>query len=91
MAEQVDRLAQILERAEAVHGVVTEKTGGADADWALFYAWWLLNWSEFAEALGRTPSLAELTVELTRLDARFRAEGIAVPWPRAYADWLVHG
>lgn len=91
MAEQVDRLAQILERAEVVHGVVTEKTGGVDADWALFYAWWLLNWSDFAEALRRTPSLAELTVELTRLDARYRGEGVAVPWSRAYADWLVHG
>jgi hypothetical protein len=88
MTEQIDRLAGILGRAEAVHGVVAERTGGADPDWALFYAWWLLTWSDFAEALGRTPSLAELTVELTRLDARYRADSPDAPWPRAYAMWL---
>ncbi len=91
MAEQADRLAQAFERAEAVHAVIAERTGGVDADWALFYAWWLLNWSDFPEALGRRPSLAELTVELTRLDARYRAGGADKPWPRAYADWLVQG
>jgi hypothetical protein len=91
MPEQVDRLARILERAEAVHAVVAERTGGADADWALFYAWWLLNWSDFPEALGRTPSLAELTVELTRLDARYRSGEADVAWPQAYAAWLVAG
>ena len=56
-----------------MHAVVTERTGGVDPDWALFYAWWLLNWSDFPEVLGRTPSLAELTVELTALDAAYRA------------------
>lgn len=89
MSERAELLAGILERAEHVHGVVTEKTGGADADWALFYAWWLLNWSDFPAALGRTPSLAELTVELTRLDAAYRAGPKTQPWARAYAESLV--
>jgi len=91
MTGQVDRLAEILERAHEVHGVVTERTGGADPDWALFYAWWLRDWSDFPEVLGRSPSLSELTVELTRLDARYRAEAVTAPWPRAYAEWLVGG
>ena len=85
MSERTERLAEILDRAESVHGVVTAKTGGADADWALFYAWWLLTWSDFTEVLGRTLSLAELTVELTRLDAAYRAGPRDEPWPRAYA------
>ncbi|HEY5628583.1 MAG TPA: hypothetical protein VIR16_03650 [Candidatus Limnocylindrales bacterium] len=89
MSERAERLAAILERAEHVHGVVTEKTGGADADWALFYAWWLLTWSDFPEALDRPLSLAELTVELTRLDAAYRAGARAVPWPQAYAAALL--
>jgi hypothetical protein len=89
MSERIELLAGILERAEHVHGVVTEKTGGADADWALFYAWWLLNWSDFPAALGRTPSLAELTVELTRLDAAYRAGPQTQPWARDYAESLV--
>ena len=89
MSERTERLAEILNRAETVHGVVTAKTGGADADWALFYAWWLLTWSDFTEALGRTLSLAELTVELTRLDAAYRAGPRDQPWPRAYAVSLI--
>ncbi len=89
MSDRIELLAGILQRAELVHGVVTEKTGGADPDWALFYAWWLLNWSDFPAALGRTPSLAELTVELTRLDTAYRAGPQSNPWPEAYAKSLV--
>jgi hypothetical protein len=87
--ERADRLAGILERAHAVHAVVAERTGGVDPDWALFYAWWLLTWSDFAEALGRTPSLTELTVELIALDGTYRAGRQELPWPAAYARTLV--
>jgi hypothetical protein len=89
MDDRVDRLARILERAHEVHAVVAERTDGVDADWALFYAWWLLNWSDFADALGRRPSLAELTVELTALDAAYRTGPRDVPWPAAYALRLI--
>jgi hypothetical protein len=86
MSNRTELLAGILERAEHVHAVVAEKTGGADPDWALFYAWWLLNWSDFTSVLGRTPSLAELTVELTGLDAAYRAGPRTKPWPAVYAE-----
>jgi hypothetical protein len=89
MDDPVTRLALILEAAEHVHGVVAQRTGGADADWALFYAWWLLNWSDFTVVLGRTPSMAELTVELTHLDEAYRAGDRSEPWPRAYAASLL--
>jgi hypothetical protein len=89
MSDQAERLAAILTRAEHVHGVVTEKSGGADADWALFYAWWLLTWSDFPDALDRSMSLAELTVELTRLDAAYRAGPRTEPWPQTYAAALL--
>ena len=91
MRDRTELLAGILERAKDVHMVVAEKTGGADPDWALFYAWWLLNWSDFAMILGRTPSLAELTVELTRLDEAYRAGPQTQPWPMAYAEAVVGG
>jgi len=91
MSDRNELLARILERAEHVHAVVAEKTGGADPDWALFYAWWLLTWSDFTAVLGRTPSLAELTVELTSLDAAYRAGPRTQPWPRAYAESLAGG
>jgi hypothetical protein len=91
MTDRIARLAGILEQAKKVHEVVSEKTGGTDPDWALFYAWWLLNWSDFPAVLGRTPSLAELTVELTHLDAAYRAGSPGTPWPLAYAESLVAG
>lgn len=91
MSDRAELLAGILERAHRVHGVVAEKTGGVDPDWALFYAWWLLNWSDFGAVLGRTLSLAELAVELTNLDAAYRAGPTSAPWPRAYAESLLGG
>jgi hypothetical protein len=89
--DQLARLAVILQRAHHVHAVVTEKTGGDDPDWPLFYAWWLLTWSDFAEVLGRTPSLSELAVELVRLDAAYRAGGGDAPWTEIYATALISG
>ena len=37
----------------------------------------------------RSPSLAELTVELTALDAAYRSGPRDVPWPAAYASMLI--
>jgi hypothetical protein len=67
MADKAERLAATLERAEHVHGVVTERTGGADPEWALFYAWWLINWSDLPEILGSTPGLGDLIARLIAL------------------------
>jgi hypothetical protein len=91
MGDRAEQLAEILERAETVHGVVAQKTGGADPDWALFYAWWLLTWSDFTEVLGRALPLAGLVVELTGLDAAYRSGPRDRPWPRAYAEALIAG
>lgn len=89
MDDRTDRLAAILEQAHEVHVVVTRRTDGVDPDWALFYAWWLLNWSDFPGVLGRSPSLAELTVELAALDAAYRAGPRDRPWPVVYAIMLI--
>ena len=90
-SDRVDRVAVILERAHHVHAVVTEKTGGVDPDWPLFYAWWLLTWSDFPEALGRPMSVSALAVELVRLDETYRAGSQEVAWPAAYAASLAGG
>lgn len=89
MDERTEQLAAILEQAHEVHAVVARRTDGVDPDWALFYAWWLLNWSDFPDVLGRSPSLAALTVELTALDAAYRSGPRDVPWPAAYANVLI--
>lgn len=90
-SDRVNRLAVILERAHHVHAVVTEKTGGVDPDWPLFYAWWLLTWSELPEALGRPMSMSALAVDLVRLDEAYRAGPEDVPWPAAYTASLAGG
>jgi hypothetical protein len=87
--EDKERLAAILERAEQVHAVVTERTGGADPDWALFYAWWLLNWSDLPEILGARPALAELTARLIALDVEYRSVSRPESWPAFYAQGLL--
>jgi hypothetical protein len=89
VTEPVVRLAAILERAESVHGVVTERTGGADPDWALFYAWWLINWSDLPEILGSTPGLGELTARLIALDTDYRSAPRDEPWSAFYTRELL--
>jgi hypothetical protein len=89
MTEKTRTIAAILERAERVHGIVTEKTGGADPDWALFYAWWLVNWSDLPAELGKKPGLTDLAVELVRLDGQYRAGDMTETWPQVYARELL--
>lgn len=89
MAEQAERLAATLERAEHVHAVVSERTGGADPEWALFYAWWLINWSDLPEILGSTPGLGDLTARLIALDADYRSVSRGEPWSAFYARELL--
>ncbi len=89
VTEQAARLAATLERAEHVHGVVTERTGGADTEWALFYSWWLINWSDLPEILESTPGLGDLTARLIALDAEYRSASRDEPWAAFYARELL--
>jgi hypothetical protein len=88
-AERAARLATTLERAEQVHGIVTERTGGADPEWALFYSWWLVKWSDLSEILGSTPGLGDLTARLIALDADYRSVSRDEPWSAFYARKLL--
>jgi hypothetical protein len=89
MTEREERLAGVLERAHHVHAVVAERTNGVDPDWALFYAWWLVKWSDLPDILGSTPALGELTARLITLDAAYRTEARQEPWPTFYARGLL--
>jgi hypothetical protein len=89
MSEKVVRLAAVLVRAEQVHGVVTERTEGFDPEWALFYAWWLVKWSDLPEILGSAPGLGDLTARLIALDAEYRSAPREEPWSTFYARQLL--
>ena len=89
MDDKTRRLAAIMEQAEHAHAAISQKTGGADAEWPLFYSWWLLEWSELPEALGTTPPRSELIFELILADRDYRAGSQAAPWSEFYAARLV--
>jgi len=89
MNDRVRRVAGILEDAERAHAAISRRTGGADAEWPLFYAWWLVTWSDLPDVLGATPTRSRLVFELIRLDRAFRAGSGATPWPEAYAAELL--
>jgi hypothetical protein len=46
---------------------------GEDADWASWYADWLMNLSELPKLLGRAPVRSELVYMLVKLDKDFTA------------------
>ncbi len=89
MTDRTGQLAAVLERAEQVHGVVSERTAGDDPEWALFYAWWLINWSDLPDIVGSAPRLGGLTARLIALDAAYRSAPRDEPWPAFYARDLL--
>ncbi len=80
----LDRIAAVLQEAAHTHHVVYRITDGDDADWASWYADWLLNLSELPELLGARPVRSHLGQPLVELDR----EGHGSEWPHAYARGL---
>src|SRR4051795_7022774 len=64
----VAAIATLLHEAAETHHRVYRITDGEDADWASWYADWLIRLSELPERLGRTPVRSELVYLLVLLD-----------------------
>jgi hypothetical protein len=84
----VDDIAALLQEAGETHHQVYRITEGTDADWASWYADWLLRLSELPNLLRETPVRSELVYELVRLDKEYTAQAPAAPWPEHYARAL---
>jgi hypothetical protein len=82
-------IAKLLQEAAETHHRVYRITDGADADWASWYADWLLRLSELPTLLGAAPVRSELVYELVRLDKAYTAATSGTPWPGYYARELV--
>ena len=78
-------LADLLHEAAEAHHVVYRITDGDDADWASWYADWLLELSELPELLGSRPVRSHLVHALVELDRRYTAEGPGERWEDWYA------
>jgi hypothetical protein len=78
-------IAALLREAAELHHRVYRLTDGEDADWASWYAHWLVELSELPQLLGRRPVPSELVyllVQLAREVDEGRADG---PWEEYYA------
>ena len=80
-----ERVAELLHEAAETHHRVYRITDGDDADWASWYAEWLVTLSELPDLLGATPVRSELVHLLVQADRDYGRERPAEPWERFYA------
>ena len=83
-----EHVAVLLQEAAETHHGVYRITDGVDADWASWYASWLLELSELPDLLGARPVQSHLVHALVQLDRDYVASGTDEPWPRFYARGL---
>jgi hypothetical protein len=88
MNDTTNLIAALLHEVGETHHRVFRIVDGEDADWASWYADWLVNLSELPELLGRHPVRSELVYMLVRLDKEYLQAAPAEPWPDWYAARL---
>ena len=88
-AGRVSDIAAVLHDAAETHHVVYAIVDGDDADWASWYASWLLDLSRLPELLGTKPVRSELVWKLVSLDKDYVATAPSEPWETWYADRLL--
>jgi hypothetical protein len=84
----LEALADLLHEAAETHHRVYRITDGEDADWASWYASWLIELSELPDVLGRRPVRSELVYLLVLLDKEFTGKEPPEPWEEYYAGRL---
>jgi len=89
MADNAPKIAELLHEAGETHHQVYRIVDGDDADWASWYADWLLNLSELPDLLGTRPVRSELVYRLVGLDKEYAAANSSDPWPQYYATRLI--
>jgi PadR family transcriptional regulator AphA len=85
MTEHTEAISKLLHEAGETHHRVYRIVDGDDADWASWYADWLINLSELPQLLGQRPVRSELVYMLVKLDKQYTAEGPGEPWEQYYA------
>jgi hypothetical protein len=66
--ETTTKISALLHEAGETHHIVYRITDGEDADWASFYADWLIDHSELPDLLGGAPVRSHLVAELVSLE-----------------------
>ena len=83
-----DRIAELLREAAETHHTVYRISDGDDADWASWYADWLLDLSELPDVLGAPPVRSHLVHALVELERSYAAAGASERWEAWYAERL---
>ncbi len=89
MSHENRTVNELLHEAGETHHQVFRIVDGADADWASWYADWLINLSELPQLLGVTPVRSELVYLLVRLDKEYGEQPRAERWEDYYARELI--
>jgi hypothetical protein len=85
MPDDTTAIAAVLHDAAELHHAVWRDTDGEDADWASWYADWLIGHSELPALLGTTPVRSHLVHALVDLERR---HGGDAGWEDIYARGL---
>ncbi|HMC06418.1 MAG TPA: hypothetical protein VKG89_03390 [Solirubrobacterales bacterium] len=84
-----EKISDLLHEVGETHHIVYRITDGEDADWASWYADWLVNHSELPQLLGTTPVRSELVFTLVKLDKDFTEQAPEGRWEDWYATRIV--
>lgn len=87
--DKIDEIAALLSEAAETHSQVYRLTDGEDADWASWYAKWLIELSELPDVLGEEPVPSHLIYELVRLEREYAEVQPEEPWELYYAAQLL--
>ena len=82
-------VADLLHEVAQTHHRVYRITDGEDADWASWYADWLLRLSELPDLLAVPLVRSELVYLLVLMDSEFVEQERAEPWEQYYAHRLI--
>lgn len=88
MSDTQAQIAELLHEAGETHHQVYRITDGVDADWASWYADWLIHLSELPKLLGTAPVRSELVYILVKLDKDFTQNAPGGRWEDYYAGAL---
>lgn len=89
--DPTDGVRKLLHEAAETHHTVYRITDGEDADWASWYADWLVRLSELPDLLSTPLVRSELTAQLVALDRDYSAATQNQPWELYYAARIVAG
>ncbi len=89
MDDPTTAIAEVLHDAGETHHIVYKIVDGEDADWASWYADWMVNHSRLPELLGVAPVRSELVYLLVRCDKAFASGAVPGRWEDYYAQTLV--